>query len=452
MGSLLGRRINNFELRSVLGQGGMGVVYVAEHPVIGRKVAIKVLHAELARDQRLVKRFINEARAANAIRHDHIVEILDVGTLEDGLPYLVMELLEGETLSARLRREGRLPPEQAVELALQVASALAATHAAGIVHRDLKPDNLFLAADPTGQSRVKVLDFGVAKLRGDLVGGSDHTNSGALLGTPRYMSPEQCLGRTGEVDHRADVYSLGAILFELVCGQPPFTGQGFGEVLMMQMSTPPPNPRALNPAISPSLEWTILKALAKRKQDRFATIDELARALRGEVVAPVAAPPLAALATLARQPGTTTLSSSNGVLGERTAASGPWFRGGLLVLALVVPLVAVVVYRLGGTHPLWRGRRPAALTPAATAAPIPSDVTRPPPPTSVPEPAVAPVVSPALEPAREEPPPRPGRSRRTGTGPHRHAVTPGPRPPAVSPVAPEPPQPEAKPKYRLEKL
>jgi serine/threonine protein kinase len=447
MGSLLGQRINNFEVRSVLGQGGMGVVYVAEHPVIGRKVAIKVLHAELARDQRLVKRFINEARAANAIRHENIVEIVDAGTMDDGLPYLMMELLEGETLAARLRRAGRLEPEPAVELVLQVASALAATHAADIVHRDLKPDNIFVVTDPAGHARVKVLDFGVAKLRGDLVGGSDRTNSGALLGTPRYMSPEQCLGRTGEIDQRADVYSLGAILFELVCGQPPFTGEGIGEVLMMQMSMPPPNPRGLNPAVPAGLERTILKALAKRKEDRFANMEEMMQALRGAgpplVPAPIAQRPAAGL------PGTTTLSSTTGVVGERTLAGSPWFRGGALVLVLAVPVVGVVTYRLTSEHAPWRGLR-ASEAIVAPVPVLPEEIRAVPP--VVPAPVTAPVTGPQPEsPPRAERPAHPGRSRRSGSS-HRHGTTPAAKAVPSPATPPEESHPAQKPKYRLEKL
>src|SRR5436190_16324521 len=172
----------------------MGSVYLAEHPVIDRKVAIKILNRDLAKDPTVVQRFFNEARAANAIRHPNIVDVIDVGSMPDGVPYLIMELLEGETLSRRLQRLGRLPLAEALGIAMQAASALMAAHAKGIVHRDLKPDNLFLTpapADPAGVGQVKLLDFGIAKLRGELARGNFQTSSGSVMGTPAYMSPEQ---------------------------------------------------------------------------------------------------------------------------------------------------------------------------------------------------------------------------------------------------------------------
>ena len=175
----------------------MGAVYLAVHPTLGRKAAAKILHPQFARDQAVVARFINEAKAANAVRHPNIVDILDFGTLPEGTPYLLMEYLEGETVAGRLGREGRFPVAQAVGIAEAVAAALEAVHAGGIIHRDLKPENLFLAVDPGPRSapggfRLKVLDFGIAKLS---VGGlPTNTRTGVVLGTPFYMSPEQCYG------------------------------------------------------------------------------------------------------------------------------------------------------------------------------------------------------------------------------------------------------------------
>ena len=202
---MIGKHINNYEVVSLLGEGGMGTVYLALHPIMGRKAAIKVLKPELARDQSLVTRFFNEARAANAIRHPNIIDIIDVGMLpDDNVPYMLMEFLEGESLSTRLERIRPLDVNAAVEIACQTASALAAAHSKGIVHRDLKPDNLFLVPDEmvgTGE-RVKVLDFGIAKLRDDMRGSSMKTRTGAIMGTAAYMSPEQCQGLIEKIDLR----------------------------------------------------------------------------------------------------------------------------------------------------------------------------------------------------------------------------------------------------------
>jgi serine/threonine-protein kinase len=263
----------------------MGAVYMARHPFIDRKVAVKVLRASLANDPAVVQRFFNEAKAANAIRHPNIIDILDVGLLPDGrTPYLTMELLEGESVAKRLKR-GLMSPEQAVDVALQTAAAVTAAHAEGIVHRDLKPENLFLVRDrKTGQEVVKVLDFGIAKLRGTLSGDAVRTQTGALMGTPPYMSPEQCRGISGEVDHRTDVYALGIILYEMLCGSPPFVGEGFGDVLVQHLTSPPEPPRRRNPTIPASLERVILRALAKTTAQRYTTMAQLADALQGKPV------------------------------------------------------------------------------------------------------------------------------------------------------------------------
>ncbi len=259
----------------------MGAVYLAEHPEIGRRVAIKVLRTDLNTDPELRGRFLNEARAANAIRHPSIIEILDSGTTAQDVAYLVMELLEGESLRQRIQRMGRLPPRQALDLAEQVASALAATHDKGIVHRDLKPDNLFIVVDEHDpkRERVKVLDFGIAKLHPTFSSGGVKTHTGALMGTPMYMSPEQCSGAK-EVDHRSDIYSLGAILYEAICGRPPFVSTGFGELVNMHLSVAPPSPRMTVPSLDENVEAIILRALAKAPDDRFASMGEFQAALQ----------------------------------------------------------------------------------------------------------------------------------------------------------------------------
>jgi hypothetical protein len=259
----------------------MGAVYLAEHPEIGRKVAVKVLRSEFSRDDQLLGRFLNEARAANAIRHPNIIEILDSGTTDAGMPYLVMELLEGEVMAGRLRRLGKFPLPTALEFAYQTASAVGAAHRKGIVHRDLKPDNLFIVPDENdpARERIKVLDFGIAKLQVHAMGDSVKTRTGTLMGTPVYMSPEQAMG-TREVDHRSDVYSLGVILFEMICGKPPFFSEGFGELVHLHLNVPPPSPRSLMPTLSPGAEALILKTLAKKPDDRFPSMVALQEAIK----------------------------------------------------------------------------------------------------------------------------------------------------------------------------
>ncbi len=282
----INQTVGNYRVVELLGIGGMGAVYLAVHPGIGRKVAVKVLHPALNENEREVNRFINEARAANAIKHPGIVQIFDFGALPSGATYIIMEFLEGESLGTRIKRLRKLSLCEAVDLAARTAEILGAAHAAGIVHRDLKPDNLFLVPDGRGGGReiVKVLDFGIAKLTQSLAvqgegGISLRTRSGFVIGTPRYMSPEQCRG-TREVDQRTDVYALGVILFELVCGRRPFVSDGHGELIHMHTTTPPPRPRKINPSIPAALEGVILNALEKDPRLRIPTMEAFRQAMR----------------------------------------------------------------------------------------------------------------------------------------------------------------------------
>src|ERR1041385_2104891 len=209
---MIGQTVGSFRITAKVSVGGMGTIYRAEHTLIGKAAAVKVLHPELTGNRDIVNRFFNEAKATTAIQHPGIVEVFDFGYLASGHAFLVMEFLDGESLARRIKGHGISSEGEAAMLLRAVCSALAAAHAKGIVHRDLKPDNIFMVPDPDAALgvRPKLLDFGIAKLTDIGLAGSA-TKTGAVMGTPTYMSPEQCKG-TGDVDHRADLYSLGCIL------------------------------------------------------------------------------------------------------------------------------------------------------------------------------------------------------------------------------------------------
>jgi serine/threonine-protein kinase len=289
---LIGKKVGNYVVVSLLGEGAQGVVYLAEHPEIGRKAALKVLKSEAARDRHTYSRFVAEARAASAIKHPNIIDIYDFGRLEDGQPYILLEKLDGESLTARLASSQRLSLDDALDFITQAGSALTAAHECGVLHRDLKPDNLFLIPDARspGHLLVKVLDFGIAKLRGE-GRPSMQTQAGSLMGTPLYMSPEQCRG-SSQIDHRTDIYSLGIILYEMLCGAPPFVSDALFEVLNMHINQPPEPPRLRVPSIPESIDRAILRTLAKDPADRYASVAELMCALefvQGAIVADVSA-------------------------------------------------------------------------------------------------------------------------------------------------------------------
>jgi len=272
---LLGLEVGRYRLVRVLGQGGMGRVYAAVQPDVGSRVAIKVISEEFARDRELAERFFAEARAVNMIRHENIVNVLDLTTLPDGRPVIVMELIDGHTLRS-IVRAGPTPLGGVVHVMIDVLSALAAAHAAGVVHRDLKPDNILV----TASGRAKVLDFGIAKLARALPGQlGPRTRTGAVLGTPEYMAPEQISG--GHVDARTDIYAAGVVLFEAMTGRRPFDGDSDFEVMRAHVDHAPPSARALRPEIPDELANVIACALAKRPSERFANATAMANALYG---------------------------------------------------------------------------------------------------------------------------------------------------------------------------
>ena len=256
----------------------MGAVYLAEHPLIGKKVALKVIHKELATNREVVQRFFQEAKAVNKIGSEHIVEIFDFGATPEGDHFFFMEFLEGRNLASVLAGESVLDVRRALHIGAQIASALGAAHAAGVIHRDLKPDNVMLTTRLGDQDYVKLLDFGLAKMFASDSASAVKTAAGVLLGTPQYMSPEACESR-GNLDHRTDIYALGVLLFQMLTGQLPFDGETMGEILVKQVTQLPPPPRQLNPNIPPSVEQIVLRCLMKSPDARFPSMSALREAL-----------------------------------------------------------------------------------------------------------------------------------------------------------------------------
>jgi serine/threonine-protein kinase len=294
-----------YKLGRLIGEGGMGAVYEAEHTGLDAKVAVKVLSEGGALDQKALTRFRREARAMGAIRHENVVAVLDTGTDENGVPFLVMELLEGESLAAMLRRERAVVASLAIWIGTQVLSGLTAAHAKGVIHRDLKPGNVFVARQADASHKVKILDFGISKL----AQASDSMNvtaDGALVGTPNFMAPEQITGQ-GPIDSRVDIYAVGVLLYRLVTGRLPFVGKGADELYKKILAGAPVPPSKRQPDLPIALEAVILKAMAREREDRYpdaasfrAALQDIARGLPdGELPRLSSAMPIAGKATLA---------------------------------------------------------------------------------------------------------------------------------------------------------
>jgi serine/threonine-protein kinase len=268
-GQVIGGR---YLVGTLIGHGGMGVVCAATHLGLETPVAIKLIRSDLKHDAEFVERFLNEARRAAALKGEHIAGVHDVGQLESGEPYLVMERLEGIELEGYLREHGPLEPRHAVELVLQICEGLEEAHAAGIVHRDLKPGNLFLARRADGREVLKILDFGISKAIADEAPSSLTNRS---LGSPWYMSPEQMLD-TSSVDFRADIWSLGVVLFELLTQTRPFDGSSVPEVCARVLTAPVPLPRMIRPELDQELEAIVMRCLHKEREDRYPNVRALA--------------------------------------------------------------------------------------------------------------------------------------------------------------------------------
>jgi serine/threonine-protein kinase len=293
-----GQSIGSYRILQKIGTGGMGAVYLAEHPLIGKKVALKVIHRELANNKEVVQRFFQEAKAVTKIGNEHIIEIHDFGQTPEGDHFYIMEYLDGQTLASVLANERVLDVMRALHIGAQIAAALAAAHAAGVIHRDLKPDNIMLTTRLGDANFVVLLDFGLAKM---FVGGGQSavkTAAGVLLGTPQYMSPEACESR-GQLDHRTDIYATGILLFQMMTGMLPFDGETMGEVLVKQVTQLPPPPRGYNPSIPPSVEQIVLRCLAKNVDARFPTMLALREALLDPEAYLRNSPPIAPARSLA---------------------------------------------------------------------------------------------------------------------------------------------------------
>ncbi len=372
-----------YRVERVLGEGGMGVVLAAEHLVLGERVALKLLLPEAARIPGVLQRFQQEARAAMRVQSEHVARVMDVGALDDGTPFLVMEYLEGRDLSQEVEQRGPLPVEEAVSYVLQGAVGVAEAHALGLVHRDLKPSNLFLARLESGRTLVKVLDFGIAK---DLQGANDKhlTATHSALGSAPYMSPEQ-VRLAKSVDARTDVWALGIVLYEVLTGRLPFDGESVTAVAAAIIADSPRPLRELRPEAPAGLEAAIAACLEKDRDRRPATVAALARALEpfGGAFAPVlvarihqalgvttgGAPPPSSAAE--PQPARTASGPSwakTQAAGDAPAARRPSL-GLLGAAAIVVLSIAAVVWALAGRGSIDQN---AAATAATDTAPITS--------------------------------------------------------------------------------
>ncbi len=278
--SLIGLALDNkYRIVRVIGRGGMGVVYEAEHTTLGKRVAIKLMLEKYTGDSEAVARFSREALAASRIGNPHIIDVMDIGTAPDGRSFVVMELLSGAPLSKVIEDHGPMPPQRAISIMRQVLKAVGAAHAKGIVHRDLKPDNIFLLDHDPSSDFVKLLDFGISKMIDpDLqVAATKLTTTGVVMGTPLYMAPEQAMGV--DIDHLADVYACGVIMYELLAGKPPFDGATYAVLVAKLLTSEPPLLTDYRPGLAPKLVAAVHRALEKDPKKRFQSADAFAAAL-----------------------------------------------------------------------------------------------------------------------------------------------------------------------------
>ncbi|MGE0396242.1 MAG: serine/threonine protein kinase [Kofleriaceae bacterium] len=386
-----GARVGEYQVESKLGQGAFGTVFKATHPLIGKVVAIKVLARKFSVDPEMVSRFTAEARAVNQIRNRHIIDIFSFGTLDDGRQYYVMEYLDGEPLDALLER-GRIPVADTLQILRGVARALDAAHAKGVAHRDLKAENIFLANDPDGSVTgywPKLLDFGIAKLMAPEDGLKHKTRTGAPIGTPYYMSPEQCRGK--DVDHRTDIYAFGVLAYLMLTGVYPFDADDYMSILMKQITERQTAPSTHNAELSPEIDDAVAWMMNKDPADRPPDLRTAVRALEQAAVAaglatasqweaqtgPVAIPTQAI--NVASAVGRISSKSGNPVdisVPAKRSRRAAWIAGGL-AMALVAGVAIVLATRGDGERAAPPRETPHQVAPPApTPAPAPS----PPPP------------------------------------------------------------------------
>jgi serine/threonine-protein kinase len=349
---LTGKLLNNrYQVEAKIGEGGFGAVYRATQVGMNRKVALKVLHARMAKDPQVVGRFRREAQASSLLRAPHTVQVYDFDQSPDGIMYLAMEMLTGRSLHSILQEEGALEPMRLVRVLDGIADSLGEAHAQGIVHRDIKPENIFLEPRPTPDF-AKVLDFGIAKImagEGGMSGGPALTAAGQTLGTLEYMSPEQLMG--AQLDGRSDLYALGILAYELVTGALPFPAKTPGEMITAHLKTmpPPPSRNAPNRSIPPVLDAVILKLLAKKREERYRDTAELRldleRIMRGDMpVGPIStAPPQPTAVARGGQPAQRLVPSTDKVQAMAAPA-----RVGKGTIAIVIGLVVVVAAVVAG--------------------------------------------------------------------------------------------------------
>lgn len=395
-----------YRIVRLIGEGGMGAVFEGENTFIHRRVAIKVLHGAASADAGTVTRFEREAQAAGRIGSDHILEILDLGRLPDGSRYMVMEYLDGETFSSRIRRLGRMTAAQIAPIVRQVLVGLDAAHNAGIVHRDLKPDNIFILREKAGvPDFVKIIDFGISKFNA-LGGDMSMTRTGAVMGTPYYMSPEQAQG-SSQVDHRSDLYAVGVIMYEAATGTVPFTGNTFNELMFkIALSTPQPI-REIVPDIDPRLAEVVEKAMARDPAARYATAKEMIAALDGTTLpyTPQATPASAAASSTGGEPSAFTPAA--GVVTQGSFASSQSSSTRRSVVPLVAAIGGLVVLGGGALAAYAAFGGDSGSTAAASSSGLPSAAPSPEPiqtPTPVASPTPTPAASaevPAPSPASE---------------------------------------------------
>jgi serine/threonine-protein kinase len=381
---LLGKVLDGrYEIQAILGEGGMGLVYKAKHVTLGKKLAIKVLKAEVSKDQEIVQRFRQEAQSATSIGNHHIIDISDFGVLPDGSTYFVMEYLDGKSLTKAIEPGSPLRASRTIHIAKQLCRALGAAHEIGIVHRDLKPDNIYLISRGGDPDFVKVLDFGIAKVVGQK---SKLTQVGQVFGTPHYMSPEQCAGTA--VDKRTDIYALGVIMYEMSSSRVPFDADNLMGILTKHLYEEPVAPHELPPPVDvpPALEAVILKCLAKKTDARYQTMQEVLADLE---LVEQGLTPNAVVEGVRRNTarGGDTVAQARGTTGgiDVGAFELPKSKNtGLFIGAAIVALLVVG----GGIYAFAGGSEPP---PVATVKPEPAPIVAPaaPEPVEDPEPEVA---------------------------------------------------------------